>query len=496
MFRDQGNFSPRPKPEPLGRDVWRVGVVVLLGAMMSVLDTTIVNVALETLGKDLDAGLDQIQWVATGYMLALAAVIPLTGWAARRFGAKQVYLTSLILFTASSALCGLAPSVGALIGFRILQGFAGGMLLPIGQMMMADAAGPQRMGRVMGLIGVPTMLAPILGPTLGGAIIDNLSWQWIFYVNVPIGIVAVIAAWRVLPRPAREKADPLDVRGLLLASTGVPLVTYGLAEIGATGGFTSPKVIVPIVAGLALVALFVRHALRARFPLLDMRLYRRPTFSAASFTVFALGGAMFGAMILVPLYYQGIRGETAFDTGLLLGPQGIALALTMPVAGRLTDRYGGGPLAVCGVTLTAVMTIPFALIGPDTSIPFLCLALSLRGVGVALSFMPVMAAAFATLDRSELSDATPQLNVLLRVGGSIGTAVLSVILYRSLDGAATPAAQASAYGAAFWGATALTAAAIIPAIILMRAERRARAQNAQAPPPAEQREALIEAAAV
>jgi EmrB/QacA subfamily drug resistance transporter len=495
MFRNRVD-STRHKPEPLGRDVWRVGIVVLFGSVMSILDTTIVNVALETLGKDLHAGLDQIQWIVTGYMLSLAALIPLTGWAARRFGAKQVYLTSLVLFTASSALCGLAPSVGALIGFRVLQGVGGGMLMPIGQLMMADVAGPKRMGRVMSLIGIPTMLAPILGPTIGGAIVDNLSWRWIFFVNVPIGIVAVAAAWRALPRVPRAKADPLDIRGLLLISTGVPLVTYGLAEIGDTGGVTSGKVIIPIIAGLILVAIFIVHALRVRFPLLDLRLYRRATFSAASFAVFAMGAAVFGSMILLPLYWQSVRGETAIHTGLLLAPQGIGMALFMPLAGKLTDRYGGGPLAVFGVTLAAVMTIPFAFIGPDTSIVFLSFMLALRGIGIGFSFMPVMAAAFASLERSELSHATPQLNVLMRIGSSMGVALLTVVLQRSLDGADTLGDQASAYGTAFWAAVALIAAAIVPSVILLRAERQARARRAQAPPPAEQQEALLEAAAV
>ena len=229
--------------------VWRISAVVIVGSIMSILDTTIVNVALATLGRDLHATIAQIQWVVTGYMLSLAAVIPVTGWAARRFGAKQVYLVSLVLFTAGSALCGLATSTTELIVFRVLQGVGGGMILPIGQLMMAEAAGPKRMGRVMSIVAVPAMLAPILGPTIGGLIVDNASWRWIFYVNVPIGVIAVIAALRMLPtRASAGPTDALDVRGLVLMATGLPLLTYGLAEIGVTGSFTSVKVIVPIIA--------------------------------------------------------------------------------------------------------------------------------------------------------------------------------------------------------------------------------------------------------
>src|SRR5436305_5672919 len=180
--------------------VWRISIVVLIGSLMSILDTTIVNVALATLARDLHSTISQIQWVVTGYLLALAAVLPVTGWAARRFGAKRVYLTSLLLFTAGSALCGLANSTTQLVIFRVIQGVGGGMILPIGQLMMAEAAGPKRMGRVMSVVAVPAMLAPILGPTIGGLIVDNASWRWIFYVNLPIGLIAVVAALRILPR--------------------------------------------------------------------------------------------------------------------------------------------------------------------------------------------------------------------------------------------------------------------------------------------------------
>ncbi len=460
--------------------VWRVSAVVVIGSIMSILDTTIVNVALDTLSHKLHASISDIQWVVTGYMLALAAVIPVTGWAARRFGAKQIYLVSLVLFTAGSALCGLATSTPELIVFRVLQGVGGGMILPVGQLMMAEAAGPERMGRVMSIVAVPAMLAPILGPTLGGLIVQNMSWRWIFYVNVPIGVIAVIAALRTLPRVERGQVDPLDVRGLLLMATGLPLLTYGLAEVGVTGGFSSVKVIVPCVVGVVLVALFAVHALRVPKPLLDLRLYRRRTFSSASFAMFCLGAALFGGMILLPLYWQGVRMESVVDTGLLTAPQGLGAALAMPIAGKLTDRIGGGPLALFGVTLCAGATVPFGLIGAHTSIVWLSAAMLLRGVGIGFGFMPTMAAAFASLERSELASATPQLNVLQRVGGSIGTAVLAVVLQRALVGVHTLDGAAHAYGTAFWASAILSALAIIPAIVLLRAERAARAAKGAA----------------
>ena len=461
--------------------VWRIAFVVILGAIMSILDTTIVNVALKTLGQDLDAPLASVQWVLTGYMLSLAAVIPITGWAARRFGPRNVYMLSLVLFTAGSMLCGLATSVGELTFFRVLQGIGGGMLLPIGQLMMANAAGPQRMGRVMSVVAIPAMLAPILGPALGGVIVDNLSWQWIFYVNVPIGILALAAAIRILPKGDRSPAGRLDVRGLALMSTGLPLLTYGLAEIGATGHFFVPRVLVPFFAGIALIVAFVFHALRVTNPLLDLHLYRRATFAAASACMFLLGGALFGGLVLLPLYWQDVRGESVAYTGLLTAPMGIGMVLVMPLAGRLTDRFGGGLLALIGVSITTIATIPFAMIGAGTSIAALSGAMVIRGVGVGLAFIPAMTAAYASLNRSELPDAAPQLNVLQRVGGSIGTAVLAVVLQRALAGAISPSEMAAAFGTAFWWTTGITAIAIVPCFLLMRAERAAKRDALAAP---------------
>jgi EmrB/QacA subfamily drug resistance transporter len=459
----------------LDKHIWEIGAVVVVGAIMSILDTTIVNVALDTLGHDLHASVSQIQWVVTGYMLALAAVIPVSGWAARRFGAKNIYLISLVLFTAGSALCGLATSTTELVGFRVLQGLGGGMIMPIGQLMMAETAGPQRMGRVMSIIGVPMMLAPIFGPTIGGLILQNMSWRWIFYVNVPVGALGVALALRILPKVKPAPTEGLDFVGFGLVVVGLPLITYGLAEIGSLGTFNSSKVIVPILVGFALIVAFCLHALRAARPLLNLRLYRRPTFSTASLAMFCLGAALFGSMILLPLYWQTVRHESVIDTGLLSSPQGIGMVLVMPLVGRLTDRYGGGPLALIGVSITTLSTVPFGLIGANTSIVGLSAAMLIRGVGMGFSFMPAMTAAYAALRREELSDATPQLNVIQRVGGSLGTAVLAVVLQRETVHATSLGAAASGYGVSFWWSAGMMALAVVPCVVLLAAERRARA---------------------
>ncbi|HET9073487.1 MAG TPA: DHA2 family efflux MFS transporter permease subunit, partial [Solirubrobacteraceae bacterium] len=250
------------------RQVWIISGVAMLGAVMSILDTTIVNVALATLGKDLHSSLANIQWVITGYMLSLAAVIPVTGWASRRFGAKRVFLISLTLFTLGSLLCGLATSDTELILFRVLQGVGGGMIMPLAQIIMANAAGPQRMGRVMGLVAVPMMLAPTLGPLLGGVIIQTLNWNWIFYVNIVVGAIAIPLAVKLIPNTIGEKTDTLDFLGLALMSTGLVAVTYGLAEAGTYHVFTNAHVLIPVIVGLVLIVAFAFHALRIKNPLL------------------------------------------------------------------------------------------------------------------------------------------------------------------------------------------------------------------------------------
>jgi EmrB/QacA subfamily drug resistance transporter len=477
--------SSAPLPAPgIEPHVRRVMIVVILGAIMSVLDTTIVNVALDDLSKDLNSSLDSIQWVVTGYLLALAAVIPVTGWAARRFGSRRLYLIALVAFTIGSALCGLAWSAGSLVAFRVLQGIGGGMLMPIGQMVLVKAAGPRNLPRVMAAIGVPIILAPVFGPTIGGLLLEHAGWQWIFLVNVPVGILAVTAAVKLLPHDTAEDAGKLDALGLALVATGLVGVTYGLAETGTAGSLTDASVLVPLLAGLALITTFVLRALRIPAPLLDVRLYKNKAFAAASLTTFCLGAALFGAMILMPLYFQTVRGEDAVATGLLLMPQGIGAAIAMRLSATFTERFGAGVTALIGGTVTIVATIPFVLIGGGTSYWLIGAAMVVRGLGIGLSMMPAMTAAFAVLRPDQVNHATPQLNVLQRVGGSVGTAILSVVLSNHLTSAAAGAggtpdadALAGAFGTTYWWVMGVTVLALAPTALLAVVERRARAEG-------------------
>ena len=463
------------RPTHIEPHVWRIAVVVILGAIMSVLDTTVVNVALDSLSKDLHTSINGIQWVVTGYLLSLAAVIPVTGWAARRFGPRRLYLGALVLFTTASALCGLAWSTGSLVGFRVLQGAAGGMLMPIGQMVLVKAAGPRALPRVMSAIGIPIILAPVFGPTLGGLLLEHVGWQAIFLINVPIGVVAVSAALKLFPADTHDEvAGRLDATGLVLSAAGVVGITYGLAQSGPQGTLLAPQVLVPLIAGFALVTAFVVRALHIDHPLLDVRLYANRAFAAASLTTAALGAALFGAMILMPLYFQIVRHEDAVHTGLLLVPQGIGAAIAMQLSGRSTEKLGGGLTALIGGGITLAATLPFVLMTDQTSYFAISAAMVARGFGIGMSMMPAMTAAFTVLRKDQISDASPQLIVLQRVGGSIGTAVLSVVLSNHLATARTGAEAAGAFGTTYWWVMGVTLVGLVPTLLLTAVERRAR----------------------
>jgi EmrB/QacA subfamily drug resistance transporter len=416
-------------------------------------------------------------------------VIPLTGWAADRFGTKRLYMVSIGLFLAGSALSGAAWSAESLIAFRILQGLGGGMIMPAGMTILARTAGPQRVGRVMSIVGVPMLMGPIIGPVLGGWLVDDVSWRWIFYVNLPIGALALAAAMRLLPRDEPAPHERLDWLGLLLLSPGLAAFVYGLAETASSGGVGSAKALVPMLAGLALIGAFVAHVLRSAWPLIDLRLFRNGAMAASSSTTFLFGAAFFGTMVMVPLYYQLVRGESALHAGLLLAPQGLGAAIMMPIAGRLTDQRGPGKVVVGGLALVLAGLLAFTQVGPHTSLWLLGGAQFVMGLGMGSTMMPAMTAAFQTMERPQVARATTAMNIIQRVGGSIGTAFLSVVLTHQLSSRlpgngngglsaaqSVPASArahvtpkiAEAFGTTFWFGAAVIALAVIPALLLPR----------------------------
>jgi EmrB/QacA subfamily drug resistance transporter len=486
----------------LERSTLLVAAVTTLGLIMAVLDTTIVNVALDTLSRDLHSSLTTIQWVSTGYLLALAAVIPLSGWLIERFGSKRTWIVSIGLFAVGSGLCALATSAGELIAFRIFQGLGGGMLMPVGFTLIAQSAGPQRVGRALGVIGVPILLGPIFGPIIGGLIVDSATWQWIFVVNLPIAVAAIILAARVLTADA-GRADPgkFDWLGAVLLCPGLAAVVFGLSETEGNGGIGHPITLGPIIAGLVLVGLFARHSLRIERPLMELRLFGSPGFRAAASTTFFLGAALFGMLLVLPLYYQVVRGESALRAGLLLAPQGVGAALMLPISGRLTDRLGGGPVVVAGCVVLAAATLPFAFVTAHTPYALLAAVLFVRGIGLGSSIQPSAAAAYHFLRPAQVPRATALLNALRQIGGSIGTTLLAVVLQHegapALSSVGSGSARllsplstaeraqiggsvAAAFGQTFMWAFGLAIVALIPAVALLRAEHSGRARTSSA----------------
>jgi EmrB/QacA subfamily drug resistance transporter len=480
--------QPDP-PGPPGRlltpEIVTLAAVVVVGSIMTILDATIVNVALPTLGREFGASISTIQWVPTVYLLAFASVVPLTGWASERFGAKRVWLAALTAFMLGSLLCGLSGSVAALIVFRVLQGLGGGMIMPVGQAILAQAAGPARIGRVMSIVGVPLLLGPIAGPVVGGAIVGSVSWRWIFFVNLPVGAVALVLARWLLPAVPAQRRVRLDILGLALLSGGIAVLLYGLGRIGSGGASHSAVPLAAIATGLALVASFCIHALRTPQPLIDVRLFARRGFSAAALTNLVLGTALFGVALLLPLYFEIVRGRTPLETGLLLIPQGLGAALAMPVAGSLTDRIGARPVVTAGVGLAVAGTAAYTQITAVTPYWYLAGALLLIGAGLGATITPSMAAAFQAVERAAIGSAASAINTVQRLAAALGTAVLAVTLQRAMTAAlpgfhggigqaGTLAASragalpglAHAFDVTFWVALALTAAALAPALLL------------------------------
>ncbi|SBW22286.1 drug resistance transporter, EmrB/QacA subfamily [Candidatus Protofrankia californiensis] len=461
----------------------RMAGAIVAGTIMTILDTTIVNVAVNTLARDFATSLSTVQWTLTGYTLALSMSIPLTGWTVRRFGAKTMWITALALFIAGSALCGLAWSVAALIGFRILQGIGGGLLMPVGQAMLARAAGPRRMGRMMSVISVPAMFAPVAGPVLGGLLVGSLSWRWMFLVNLPVGAFAMVLAIRLLPADQdRETGQSLDTVGLLLLSPGLAALVYGLSQAGDD----NLRMLVAGGAGLALVAAFSARALRMtrdqRTPLIDLTAFRDRAFTTSVLALFVYSAAVFGLLVVLPIYYQTVQGRSPLASGLLIAPLGLDAVITLPIAGKVTDRAGPRGVALSGLLTVVLGTAIFTQLQVGTNVALLVGALFVVGLGHGLITPSLMAGAFQRLSGSDVPSASTTANVLARLGTSVGTAALAVTLQiyirAGLPGSRTPAdaarigtpaaisALTDAFANSMWWTAGIAALALMPTVLI------------------------------
>ncbi|MFE1877942.1 DHA2 family efflux MFS transporter permease subunit [Streptomyces sp. NPDC059496] len=456
----------QPDQEPLDPPLVRLALVLMLGSFAAGLDTTIVNIAIDSLRSHFHAAVGTVQWVSTAYLLALTMIVPLTAWAADRFGARRMWLTSLTVFLAGSMLCGMAWSTGSLIGFRVLQGLGGGMLLPLVRTILARAAGKERMGRAMVFVAVPGSLTPVLGPMLGGLVINSLDWRWAFYINAPLCLLALALSWRMLPRDHEHTATVrLDGLGLILLPLGLGSLVFGISEIGNNGGDLSGTALIGLAAAAVLLLCYTFHALQAKItPILDLRLFKVRSFTASSMMLFLFGGSFYGALFLLPLYYQQARGASVLHAGLLLAPLGCGMALAMSKVGKLIDRTGAErTITLTGMVLATGGIVPFALVGPHTSAFLLGAATFVTGLGLGAVTLSAFTSTYRGLSPAQIAPATSASRILQQVGGTLGTVFLAVLLQQAIGTAATPD---SAFAHTFTWALALTSLAVVPALLL------------------------------
>jgi len=437
-----------------------------VGGIAAILDSTMVTIALHTLVVSLHSTDGAIQWVTTGYLLAMAVAIPVTGWAESRWGGKRVWMAALVLFVAGSALCALSWNDASLIGFRVLQGFAAGLIFPLMQTLAVRAAGGRASSNLIATISLPLALGPILGPVIGGVILNWLSWRWLFLVNVPIIAVGLALAWRLLPAdrpPAGADRPRLDLIGLGLLAPALAGILLGLSNLSEDGGIGHAGVLVPLLAGVALLAAFLGWALRPGLanPVVNVRLLRLRSLGSASAVLFTAGAALYAGLFLLPLYYQQLHGESVLDAGLLLIPQGAGSLAARFVVGKLVARFGARLVTIASFLLAAAATVPFALAGAHASLWLLGLVLLIRGFGIGAVLIPPLSVAYQDVPTAGIPHATMNTRISQQVGASFGLAIVAVALQSLLSHGAVGAFQG-----AFWWAAGITVLALIPALAL------------------------------
>lgn len=430
-----------PRTPQAGPNLWKISSVAILGSFLAQMDATIVNVSLSGLALELHAPLSTIQWVTSGYLLALALTLPLSGWLVDRIGARAVYLWCFSTFTLTSALCGFAWSANSLIAFRILQGMSGGLLAPMAQLLMVRVAG-DKMTRVLGFATMPILLAPILGPVIAGALLHFASWHWLFWVNLPFGALALALAAFFLPHDRQERRPrSLDLIGLGLLSPCVVLFLYGSERAAAPAGLAA------LVVSALLFAIFLWWAKRKDDDaIIDLRLFKDANFSAAVIAQFLMQGVSFAGQMLVPIFLARVGGLSPSQTGLLMAAQGLGMMAGFSTVGLLVERLGNRTVAAVGALTALAGTLPFVF---QANYGFVGIAaLFVRGIGLAGIGIPSMSAAYASVKRDELPMATTTLNIVTRTGGPTLTTICAAFLGWRLA-ATTAATAASAYGITF-----------------------------------------------
>jgi DHA2 family multidrug resistance protein len=459
-----------PSGSPVSVNPWSAMVVVMIGTVMVVLDSTIVNVALPQIGRDLHAGAG-IEWVVSSYLLAVAISQPASGWLADRFGRKVVFLASLASFTVASLLAALAPTLAILVACRVLQGLGGGALLPVGMAMVLELFPRERHGRAMSIYGVAAMVAPAIGPTLGGWLVTAVSWHWLFLINIPIGAVGLGLGLRLLPRLGHQERRRLDVLGLTLGGTGLALVVLGLSE--ASGwGWGSPSTLACILAGLALLAMFVPHELRSNAPLIDLRIFQRRAFSLAMGAGFFITCAQYTRLVFIPLELEGPRGYSALAVGVLLGPAAVLTAVAMALGGQLVDTIGSRLPVMVGISTMAVALFFMGHLTATTPLWEIGALLAVQGVGMGIGMSPLMVAGMSDLPANQVARGSAVRSLTSQISGAFAIAALGALVSARMGKAATPSHAVASYNSAFIASSLSLLVALVLASQLPSGARR------------------------
>jgi DHA2 family multidrug resistance protein len=413
---------------------WLITITVMLPAIMEIIDTSVANVALPHMKGSLNAGTDEVTWVLTSYLVSNAVVLPMTGWLSRVFGRKRFLMTCIVLFTLASLLCGAAPNLGILIFFRILQGAAGGALIPISQAILMETFPPNQRGMAMAIFGVGAMFGPIVGPALGGWITDNLNWRWIFYINLPIGLIALIMCTFFIFDPAYlkrgAKAIKIDYWGLFLLTASMGSLQVVLDKGQQDDWFNSSFILTfSVIAVVSLVAL-IWIELNHEHPIINLRLFRNVSFSAGNFIMFVVGFCLYGSIVMIPLFLQTLMGYSATDAGMVLAPGGVATLITMPFVGAALAKRDGRKIVLFGLLIGAASMFIMQGLNLQGAFWNYTWPRIVLGVGLAMIFVPLTTVTLATIPRLEMGNATGMFNLLRNIGGSVGIAVAATLLAR------------------------------------------------------------------
>jgi EmrB/QacA subfamily drug resistance transporter len=442
---------------------WLVAIVFVCGMFMDIMDTTIVFVATPTLAREFHATQTSIEWVVLGYLLSLAIWIPASGWIGDRIGTKKVFLFALAMFTLASALCGQAHSLNELVAFRVLQGVGGGMLTPVGTAMLFRAFPPVERAKASTVLIIPTVLAPALGPIIGGWLVTDVSWRWIFYVNLPVGVVGFVLGALYLREHREGTAGPFDLAGFLLSGAGLALVLYALSE-GPLKGWRSVAVLSTGLVGLALFALLVVVENRVAAPMLALRLYKERMFRNANVVLTLTYGSFAGVLYILPLFLQDLRGLSALQSGLTTFPQAIGVVVSSQLVGRLYQRVGPRRLIFWGMVGMAAVTMMLGVVGLHTDLWWLRLIMFGRGVCMAFAFVPLQAATFANITPEDTGRASAIYSTQRQVAAALGVGALLTVL---LSGAKTAAGPVlSAYHTTFLVGAGLVVLAAITGLLI------------------------------